>query len=86
MEQNEKDNFSRKAIPVYYGDTDAFAIQLYAIKPGFESRFVDMLPFVFDQFPGINYAIISVPRLAPAFPMLRHFVGVAAIFEQPPSA
>ncbi|KAF8564182.1 hypothetical protein P879_07490, partial [Paragonimus westermani] len=73
-EQNENDYFSRESIPLYYGETDAFAIQLYAIRPGFESRFVDMLPLLFDQFPGVNYAIISVPRLVPAFQMLRHFV------------
>ncbi|KAG5451628.1 Cilia- and flagella-associated protein 61 [Clonorchis sinensis] len=60
-------------IPTYAGTSNAFAIQLYALKPGFESRFVDMLPLLFDQFPGLNYAIICVPRPTPTFPMLRYF-------------
>ncbi|THD25271.1 Cilia-and flagella-associated protein 61 [Fasciola hepatica] len=61
-------------VPTYCGQPDAFAIQMYAIKPDFETRFIDMLPPLFDQFPGLNYAVISVPRMVPVFPMLRHFV------------
>ncbi|CAL8069000.1 unnamed protein product [Calicophoron daubneyi] len=60
--------------PVYRGQPDVVAIQLYAIRPQFESRFIDMLPLLFDQFPDINYAAISVPRMVPVFPLLRHFV------------
>ncbi|KER30750.1 hypothetical protein T265_02896 [Opisthorchis viverrini] len=60
-------------IPTYAGAPNAFAIQLYAFKPGFESRFVDMLPLLFDQFPGLDYAIIGVPRPTPTFSMLRYF-------------
>ncbi|TGZ58269.1 hypothetical protein CRM22_009731 [Opisthorchis felineus] len=69
----EEANRCSEFIPTYAGTPNAFAIQLYALKPGFESRFVDMLPLLFDQFPGLDYAIICVPRLTPTFPMLRYF-------------
>ncbi|CAH8532772.1 unnamed protein product [Schistosoma rodhaini] len=53
---------------------NAFAIQLFIMKPEFESRFMDMLPLLFSQFPDLEYAVITVPRLVKCFPMLKSFV------------
>ncbi|CAH8494803.1 unnamed protein product [Heterobilharzia americana] len=54
--------------------SNAFAIQIFIMKPEYESRFMDMLPLLFHQFPDLDYAVISVPRLVACFPMLKSFV------------
>ncbi|XP_018650503.1 hypothetical protein Smp_146080 [Schistosoma mansoni] len=38
------------------------------------SIFMDMLPLLFSQFPDLEYAVITVPRLVKCFPMLKSFV------------
>uniref|UniRef100_A0A095BT79 Uncharacterized protein C20orf26 n=1 Tax=Schistosoma haematobium TaxID=6185 RepID=A0A095BT79_SCHHA len=53
---------------------NAFAIQLFTMKPEYESRFMDMLPLLFSQFSDLEYAVITVPRLVKCFPMLKSFV------------
>ncbi|KAL2081853.1 hypothetical protein ACEWY4_021671 [Coilia grayii] len=37
---------------------------------------VDFLPYVFKQFPDRDFCIISVPKLAPEFPLLQSFLRV----------
>ncbi|CAH8476461.1 unnamed protein product [Schistosoma turkestanicum] len=54
--------------------SNAFAIQLFSMKPEYESRFMDILPLLFSQFSDLEYAIITVPRLAKCFPMLKSFL------------
>ncbi|VDD75421.1 unnamed protein product [Mesocestoides corti] len=54
-------------------DHNAFIIQLYGILPEFENRAKDFLPFMFNQFPNVDYAVISVPRLDPETVLLQEF-------------
>ncbi|VDP40362.1 unnamed protein product [Schistosoma mattheei] len=53
---------------------NAFGIQIFTMKPEYESRFMDMLPLLFSQFSDLEYAVITVPRLVKCFPMLKSFV------------
>ncbi|KAI4888586.1 hypothetical protein NFI96_016449, partial [Prochilodus magdalenae] len=53
---------------------NAFCIQLFAINKRFEMRSVDFLPYVFRLFPERDFCIISVPKLAPEFPLLQTFL------------
>ncbi|VDM18506.1 unnamed protein product [Hydatigera taeniaeformis] len=57
-------------------DNNAFVIQLYGLLPEFDTRAKDFLPFMFDQFPGIDYAAITVPRLDPETTLLQNFYRV----------
>ncbi|KAL5967854.1 Cilia and flagella-associated protein 61, partial [Taenia solium] len=57
-------------------DNNAFVIQLYGLLPEFDTRAKDFLPFMFDQFPGIDYAAITVPRLDPETTLLQEFYRV----------
>ncbi|KAL6486664.1 hypothetical protein MHYP_G00060560 [Metynnis hypsauchen] len=54
--------------------SNAFCIQLFAIDKRFEVRSVDFLPYVFRLFPERDFCIISVPKLAPEFPLLQIFL------------
>ncbi|EUB63759.1 hypothetical protein EGR_01382 [Echinococcus granulosus] len=54
-------------------DNNAFVIQLYGLLPEFDTRAKDFLSFMFDQFPGIEYAAITVPRLDPETTLLQEF-------------
>ncbi|CDS40732.1 conserved hypothetical protein [Echinococcus multilocularis] len=57
-------------------DNNAFVIQLYGLLSGFDTRAKDFLSFMFDQFPGIEYAAITVPRLDPETTFLQEFYRV----------
>ncbi|XP_036840743.1 cilia- and flagella-associated protein 61 isoform X1 [Oncorhynchus mykiss] len=55
---------------------NAFCIQLFVIYKNFEMRSVDFLPNIFKLFPDRDFCIISVPKLAPEFPLLQSFLRV----------
>ncbi|XP_062406740.1 cilia- and flagella-associated protein 61 [Sardina pilchardus] len=56
---------------------NAFRVQLFVIDKRLEMRSVDFLPYVFKQFPDRDFCIMSVPKLAPEFPLLQSFLRVA---------
>ncbi|KAL0967286.1 hypothetical protein UPYG_G00250310 [Umbra pygmaea] len=53
---------------------NAFCIQLFVIDKKFEMRSVDFLPNIFKLFPDRDFCIITVPKLAPEFPLLQSFL------------
>ncbi|KAM3185959.1 hypothetical protein ACTXT7_005307 [Hymenolepis weldensis] len=55
-------------------NNNAVVIQLFGLLPQYDHR--DFLAFMFDQFPGIDYAVISVPRLEPETSLLQDFCRV----------
>ncbi|XP_030626735.1 cilia- and flagella-associated protein 61 [Chanos chanos] len=55
---------------------NAFCIQLFVIDKRFEMRSVDFLPYVFKLFPERDYCVISVPKMAPEYPLLQSFLRV----------
>ncbi|KAM7541142.1 hypothetical protein Aperf_G00000033576 [Anoplocephala perfoliata] len=55
---------------------NAFIVQLYGLLPQYDNRSRDFLTFMFNQFPGIDYAVISVPRLEPETSLLQEFFRV----------
>jgi len=60
----------------YFGESNAFCIQLFCIEEQHETRSIDFLPKMFKLFPDKEYAIISLPHLVPEFPLLKNFVRV----------
>ncbi|XP_076011199.1 cilia- and flagella-associated protein 61 [Genypterus blacodes] len=55
---------------------NAFCIQFFVINKYYDMRSVDFLPYVFQLFPEQDYCIITVPTLAPEFPLLKSFSRV----------
>nr|XP_015210027.1 PREDICTED: cilia- and flagella-associated protein 61 isoform X1 [Lepisosteus oculatus] len=59
---------------VYKGALNAFCIQLFVIDEKYEMRSVDFLPYIFKLYPDRAFCVITVPKLAPEFPLLQSFV------------
>lgn len=66
----------KRFIPTYLGEENAFSIQLFCIDERYEMRSSDFLAKAFEQFPGRDFCIITVPHLVPEFPLLQNFVRV----------
>ncbi|KAL3874225.1 hypothetical protein ACJMK2_037270 [Sinanodonta woodiana] len=66
----------KRFVPTYYGDSNAFCIQLFCIDERYEMRSVDFLAKTFSCFPDRDFCIITVPHLVPEFPLIQEFVRV----------
>ncbi|XP_064621787.1 cilia- and flagella-associated protein 61-like isoform X2 [Lineus longissimus] len=66
----------KRFVPEYYGEANAFSIQLFCIDERFEMRSADFLNKAFELFPNLDFVIITVPHLVPEFPLLQQFVRV----------
>ncbi|XP_062323305.1 cilia- and flagella-associated protein 61 [Osmerus eperlanus] len=55
---------------------NAFCVQLFVIDKKFEMRSMDFLPNIFKLFPDRDFCVITVPKLAPEFPLLQSFLRV----------
>ncbi|KAK3611320.1 hypothetical protein CHS0354_029969 [Potamilus streckersoni] len=66
----------KRFVPTYYGDPNAFCIQLFCIDERYEMRSVDFLAKAFTCFPDRDFCIITVPHLVPEFPLLQEFVRI----------
>nr|CDS34601.2 hypothetical transcript [Hymenolepis microstoma] len=75
LEENFNTDFTLKMSEMLFipESNNAVVIQLFGLLPKYDHRFRDFLVFMFDQFPGIDYAVISVPRLEPETSLLREF-------------
>nr|CDS34600.2 hypothetical transcript [Hymenolepis microstoma] len=78
LEENFNTDFTLKMSEMLFipESNNAVVIQLFGLLPKYDHRFRDFLVFMFDQFPGIDYAVISVPRLEPETSLLREFCRV----------
>jgi hypothetical protein len=57
----------------YFGESNAFAIQLFCIEDKYVSRSLDFLPKAFDAFPDKDYCIITLPPNIPEFALIQNF-------------
>ncbi|XP_028296507.1 cilia- and flagella-associated protein 61 isoform X3 [Gouania willdenowi] len=58
------------------GTANAFCVQLFLIDKNYENRSVDFLPYVFQQFPELNFCVVSVPSQTQEPVLLHDFVMV----------
>ncbi len=65
-----------KFIPSYYGESNAFSIQLFCIDEQFDSRSIDFLPKAFEQFPDKDFCIITLPPNVPEFSLIQNFLVI----------
>lgn len=70
----EYEEAKRNFIPVYAGEPNAFAIQLFCIEDKYDSRSLDFLEKAFDAFPDRDFCIITLPPNVPEFPLVQNFV------------
>jgi hypothetical protein len=63
--------------PVFKGQPNAFAIQLFCMDEKYEMRSVDMLPAVFELFPDRDFCVVTQPHLVPEYPLLQSFTRIS---------
>lgn len=63
-------------VPKYFGESNAFAIQLFCIEDKYESRSLDFLPKAFDSFPDKDYCVITLPPTIPEFALIQNFIVI----------
>ena len=61
-------------IPNYFGEANAFAIQLFCIDEKYETRSLDFLPRAFEAFPDRDFCLITLPPNVPEFALIQNFV------------
>jgi hypothetical protein len=79
--QDSQDNFDIKKsnsffVPSYFGESNAFAIQLFCIDEKFVSRSLDFLPKAFESFPDKDFCIITLPPSIPEFCLIQNFTVI----------
>ncbi|XP_061560064.1 cilia- and flagella-associated protein 61 [Phycodurus eques] len=55
---------------------NAFCIQFFFSEKNYEIRSLDLIPYIFQLFPDLDFCIITVPTLSPDFPLLQNFLRV----------
>ncbi|KAM9778429.1 cilia- and flagella-associated protein 61 isoform 1-T3 [Syngnathus typhle] len=55
---------------------NVFCIQFFFSEKNFEMRSLDLIPYIFQLFPDLDFCIITVPTLSPDFPLLQNFLRV----------
>ena len=64
-----------KPLKEYPGETDVFAVELYALHQALDDRIVyDLLIVAFEIFNDRNYCLITLPTINKTFPLLKYFV------------
>jgi hypothetical protein len=84
VSEQKSDNSSTvesKLIPKYFGESNAFAIQLFCLEEKFESRSLDFLPKAFELFPDKDYCIITLPHTVPEFSLIQNFFVIFPYFK-----
>ncbi|XP_068454809.1 cilia- and flagella-associated protein 61 [Clinocottus analis] len=62
--------------PAPQPDSNIAGIQCFVIDKDYETRSVDVISYVFNHFPDLDFCIISVPTTCPEFPLLQSFIRV----------
>ncbi|XP_049613499.1 cilia- and flagella-associated protein 61 isoform X2 [Syngnathus scovelli] len=57
-------------------EPNVFCIQFFFSEKNFETRSLDLIPYIFQLFPDLDFCIITVPTLSPDFPLLQNFLRV----------
>ncbi|KAJ9598965.1 hypothetical protein L9F63_010559, partial [Diploptera punctata] len=80
VEKNEDEPFKEFEfvdIPAYFGDFNAFMIELFAMHRSFDERTsADFLEAAFECYPDLDYCILTIPPTCSCFPLLTYFVRV----------
>ncbi|XP_077409752.1 cilia- and flagella-associated protein 61 [Vanacampus margaritifer] len=58
------------------GEPNAFCIQFFFSEKNYEISSLDLIPYIFQVFPDLDFCIITVPTLSPDFPLLQNFLRV----------
>ncbi|XP_074649430.1 cilia- and flagella-associated protein 61-like [Tubulanus polymorphus] len=74
--QTPQARVQKRFVPEYFGDPNAFSIQLFCIDERYEMRSVDFLSKAFELLPSQDFALVTVPHMVPEFPLLQQFVRV----------
>lgn len=73
-EYSSKNDENRSESPKYFGESNAFSIQLFCIEEKHDSRSLDFLPKAFELFPQKDYCIITLPQNVPEFSLIQNFI------------
>ncbi|XP_019751817.1 cilia- and flagella-associated protein 61 isoform X2 [Hippocampus comes] len=58
------------------GEPNAFCIQFFFSEKNYEIRSLDLIPYIFQLFPDLDFCIITVPTMSLDFPLLQNFLRV----------
>ncbi|XP_051909214.1 cilia- and flagella-associated protein 61 [Hippocampus zosterae] len=58
------------------GEPNAFCIQFFFSERNYEIRSLDLIPYIFQLFPDLDFCIITVPTISLDFPLLQNFLRV----------
>ncbi|XP_061669153.1 cilia- and flagella-associated protein 61 isoform X2 [Syngnathoides biaculeatus] len=79
-EEEELQEGDKEVLSATFEETSAepntFCIQFFFSEKNYEIRSLDLIPYIFQLFPDLDFCIITVPTLSPDFPLLQNFLRV----------
>lgn len=78
---DEKQEQLRSGVDKSLNVSDAFLIELYALREDLDPRTAFyLLEAAFEVYPMLNYCLMSMPTTTRTFPLLKHFVVSQLIY------